>query len=224
MRTPDLPSTPLLTAEEEKDLARRIEAGVYADHLLATGCPHWATTDELAAVKQDGEAAWNHFYTANLKLVMAVAWRWARLFRVDAEDVAQECCLALGGAIRAWDYRRGARFSTLAWPRLTVTAQKTCQDLRAMATVPSRWLEAQGLDVEAVPPREIDASDLVWSNVRWLPPLQRHVIEERFGFRTGTPHTYTAIAKEMNTTPYFVKRIETSAFAELESSTLKMAA
>jgi len=248
MRTTELPSTPLLTADEEIDLARRIEAGVYADHLLSQGLPHWASEEELETVKQDGEAAWNRFYMANLKMVMAIAWRWARLFGVDADDVAQECCLALGGAIRAWDHKRGTRFSTLAWPRLTVAAQKVCQQLRdggtmaprrgqppsltgkltpsAPSTTTAHWCQPTSLtdDVVATPTQDIDASDIIWSRLRWLPPQERRIIEDRYGFRTGAPRSYTVIAKELNTTPYFVKRMETSALATLEASSMQMAA
>jgi len=142
MRT-DLRGTPLLSAADETELGRRIEAGVYADHLLQTGCPPYATMDELRAVRDDGQAAWLHFYSANLRLAALVANRWAARFRLDADDILQECCLALGGAIRDWDWARGTRFSTLAWPRLTFAAESACWQRRSGGQSPVWWLRAQ---------------------------------------------------------------------------------
>lgn len=136
-------ATPLLSAEDEVELARRIEAGVYAEHLLHSGCPPYATTDELRIVRDDGGAAWLHFYSANLRLAALVANRWAARFRLEVDDVLQECCVALGGAIRDWDWSRGTRFSTLAWPRLTFAAESACWQYTGGGQSPIWWLRAR---------------------------------------------------------------------------------
>ena len=140
--TLDLTYCSVLTADEEISLARRIEAGVYADHLLHLATPYWASQDELQAVRRDGEAAWQCFYVGNLRLASMVAHRWANRYRVDVDDVMQECCLTLGGAIQAWDCRRGNRFSTLAWPRLTMAAQEACLQRLGGGVSPIWWLRA----------------------------------------------------------------------------------
>jgi len=140
--TLDLTNTSVLTAADEISLARRIEAGVYADHLLHLGNPSWATDDELRTVRDDGESAWQCFYTGNLRMAAMVAHRWANRYRVEVDDVLQECFLTLGGAIQAWDWKRGYRFSTLAWPRLTVAAQEACLQRLSGGVSPNWWLRA----------------------------------------------------------------------------------
>src|SRR5690606_12984115 len=73
----EIGATPLLTAEQEVELARRIEAGVYAEHLLETEpglTPERA--EELRAVARDGALARDHMICANLRLVVAVARRY----------------------------------------------------------------------------------------------------------------------------------------------------
>lgn len=210
----ELPNLPLLTPTEEVQLARRIEAGVYADHLLGTTCPKWAEQCELVAVRADGEAAWQRFFTANLKMAALIAYRWARHYGVDADDILQECCLALGQAIRAWDYQRGTRFSTLAWPRLTFTAQHACHKQPGPPPGPALRL---------VPEGEHDA-DSIWLDMRGLDPVGRAVIEARFGFTTGTPISYHRLAQNLATSPYFVKRIEKQALSTLASISLRRAA
>jgi len=138
-----LPTMPLLTADDEVRLAQRIEAGVYADHLLNTECPSYTNPDELAAVIHDGEVAWQEFFAANLRLAAALANRAAARYDVDADDVLQECCLALGGAIRAWDWKRGTRFSTFAWPRLTMAARSFCLKRLSGGQSPDWYLRAR---------------------------------------------------------------------------------
>jgi len=140
--TLDLTNIAVLTAADEISLARRIEAGVYADHLLHLGNPTWVTDDELRVVRDDGEAAWQCFYTGNLRIAAMVAHRWANRYRVEVDDVLQECFLTLGGAIQAWDWRRGYRFSTLAWPRLTLAAQEACLQRLSGGVSPNWWLRA----------------------------------------------------------------------------------
>jgi len=239
MRTIDLPDAPLLTAADEVALARRIEAGVFAEHLLITTCPSWATREQLIAVMEDGADAWQLFYTANLRLAVMVAFRAARQFHVDADDIIQECCLSLGRAIRDWDYSRGARFSTLAWQRLAFTARCACQDATGCGMLPERWLRAKSMAADFAwvkqaqawrPPVSLtddivacqDAAD-PWEAVsRQLPllnPDERCVVEARFGLRSGKPESYANIAKDLDTSTYHVKRLETRALQHLASRT-----
>lgn len=121
----DFSDTELLTAADERELARRIEAGVLARHLLETGqCPEGATTQELGWLVADGEAAWQRFFEANLRLVVEASRPWAVHVDSDVDDVFQEGCLGLAEALRRYDYRRGLKFSTFAWKWITKYASR----------------------------------------------------------------------------------------------------
>jgi RNA polymerase sigma factor (sigma-70 family) len=110
--------TPLLTADEERTLAREIEAGVLAEHLLATGeRPVAATPDELRALAAAGARAWQRFLLANLRLVWKLAGREARRTGLPAAELSQEGFVALAGALQRYDPDRG-RFSTFATIRI----------------------------------------------------------------------------------------------------------
>ncbi|MGI5287658.1 sigma-70 family RNA polymerase sigma factor [Nonomuraea polychroma] len=99
--------TPLLSAADEVDLARRIEAGLYAGHLIERG----AGTPELQLVALDGQRAKDLLIRSNLRLVVATARRYA--FRgLPLLDVIQEGNLGLIRAVEKFDYRRGYKFST----------------------------------------------------------------------------------------------------------------
>jgi RNA polymerase sigma factor (sigma-70 family) len=110
--------TPLLTAAEERVLARQIEAGVLAAQLLASGArPVPATTEELRRVVEDGTQAWQHFLLANLRLVWKLAGREARCSGLPVAELFQEGFLALAGALQRYDSERG-KFSTFATIRV----------------------------------------------------------------------------------------------------------
>ncbi|MBA2889975.1 sigma-70 family RNA polymerase sigma factor [Nonomuraea soli] len=102
---------PLLTAEEEVDLARRIEAGVLARKLLDSG----VTTGQadLEAVADDGERARSHMIQANLRLVVSVARRHIGQ-GLPMLDFIQEGNLGLIRAVEKFDYTKGYKFSTYA--------------------------------------------------------------------------------------------------------------
>jgi RNA polymerase primary sigma factor len=116
---------PLLTPEEEVQLAIRIEAGVLAADALARGAsPHGATVDELRCLVTAGNQARSRYVQANLRLVSMVANQaGARAGLADA-DLFQEGCLGLMTAVDRYDHRRGCRFATYAllWIRAYVGA------------------------------------------------------------------------------------------------------
>jgi RNA polymerase primary sigma factor len=114
---------PLLNAEQEVDLARRIEAGLMAEHVLAAGRD---LTDEqrrdLEWIAADGRACKEHFLAANLRLVVSVARRY-KVPTMPMLDLVQEGNLGLIKAVEKYDYARGNRFSTHAiwWIRQAIT-------------------------------------------------------------------------------------------------------
>jgi RNA polymerase sigma factor (sigma-70 family) len=111
-------STDLLTADSERRLARAIEAGVLAEHLLATGeRPVPATDAELAELAAEGRRCWQEFLLANVRLVWKLAGRQARRSGLGLDDLFQEGFVALAGALQRFDPGRG-RFSTYASTRI----------------------------------------------------------------------------------------------------------
>lgn len=110
--------TPLLTAEEERSLARTIEAGVLATHLLATGeRPVPATTEELKLIAELGTQAWQRFLLANVRLVWKLAAAEAARSGLSSEELFQEGFVALARTLQRYDGERG-RFSTFATVRV----------------------------------------------------------------------------------------------------------
>jgi RNA polymerase primary sigma factor len=121
-----LGSTPLLTALEEVELAKRIEAGVYAEQLLHETIPSKhpltdAYRQELAAIVHDGDAARDHMIRANLRLVVSVARKLSGR-GLPFLDVIQEGNLGLIRAVEKFDYAKGFKFSTYAtwWIRQSI--------------------------------------------------------------------------------------------------------
>jgi RNA polymerase sigma factor (sigma-70 family) len=114
--------TELLTAEQEVDLAKRIEAGIYAEHLLErSGKLSTTLRRELDAIVDDGQAAKDHMVRANLRLVIAVAkkYPWTNLSFLD---LIQEGNLGLIHAVEKFDFKKGYKFSTYAmwWIRQAI--------------------------------------------------------------------------------------------------------
>lgn len=105
----------LLTRAEEIDLAKEIEAGVYARHLLSTSGHRNATADELRRLVSRGTAAKKRLYLANLGIVGQIAASWGKRLGLAIGELFQEGCVGLGEAINAWDCKRGTKFSTFAW-------------------------------------------------------------------------------------------------------------
>ena len=108
----------LLDHNQEIQLARRIEAGLYAKWLLEqTTTKH--REEELHLISQDGEHAIRELFRSNLRLVSTISIRWARKYGLDSDELFQEGCLGLGDAIHRYDYQRGTRFTTVAWNWIT---------------------------------------------------------------------------------------------------------
>ncbi|GGS50887.1 MULTISPECIES: sigma-70 family RNA polymerase sigma factor [Actinokineospora] len=115
--------TALLSAEEEVELAKRIEAGVFAQHMLDTA-PELADDrrGELRALVRDGHRAKNHLLEANLRLVVSLAKRYTGR-GMPLLDLIQEGNLGLIRAVEKFDYTKGFKFSTYAtwWIRQAIT-------------------------------------------------------------------------------------------------------
>jgi len=112
----------LLTAEEEVDLAQRIERGRLGREELAKGNVSQHRRKELQLFIQDGWAAREHLITANSRLVISVAKKYMGR-GVPFLDLIQEGNIGLIRATKKFDYRRGHKFSTYAtwWIRQAVT-------------------------------------------------------------------------------------------------------
>lgn len=113
---------PLLTAEEEVELAQRIERGRMAREELAKGNVSTRRRMELRKLIEDGWAAREHLITANSRLVISVAKKYMGR-GVPFLDLIQEGNIGLIRATKKFDYRRGHKFSTYAtwWIRQAVT-------------------------------------------------------------------------------------------------------
>jgi RNA polymerase primary sigma factor len=114
---------PLLNAEQEVELAKRIEAGLFAEEKLAEGSG--LTTDQridLEWIAEDGRRAKNHLLEANLRLVVSLAKRYTGRGMLFL-DLIQEGNLGLIRAVEKFDYTKGYKFSTYAtwWIRQAIT-------------------------------------------------------------------------------------------------------
>lgn len=113
----------LLNAAEEVDLAKRIEAGMYAEHLLDAGdVSEPRETMDYKWIIHDGRIAKNHLLEANLRLVVSLAKRYTGRGMLFL-DLIQEGNLGLIRAVEKFDYTKGFKFSTYAtwWIRQAIT-------------------------------------------------------------------------------------------------------
>ena len=120
---------PLLTAQEEIELAKRIEAGREAIELINEMGPGTEEYDLFRRMIEDGQAAREHLGRANTRLVVSIAKRYMGQ-GLPFPDLIQEGNVGLMRAVDKYDYKRGNRFSTYAtwWIRQAITralAQKT---------------------------------------------------------------------------------------------------
>jgi RNA polymerase nonessential primary-like sigma factor len=115
--------TALLTAAQEVELAKRIEAGVFAQHMLESDDTLKGNSRaELQALVRDGHRAKNHLLEANLRLVVSLAKRYTGR-GMPLLDLIQEGNLGLIRAVEKFDYTKGFKFSTYAtwWIRQAIT-------------------------------------------------------------------------------------------------------
>ncbi|MDG4785805.1 RNA polymerase sigma factor SigB [Micromonospora sp. WMMD1102] len=117
--------TKLLTAVQEVDLARRIEAGLYAEEKLNTDSRGELPAElraDLGIIAAQGRAAKNHLLEANLRLVVSIAKRYTGRGMAFL-DLIQEGNLGLIRAVEKFDYTKGYKFSTYAtwWIRQAIT-------------------------------------------------------------------------------------------------------
>jgi len=113
---------PLLTAEEEVSLAKRMEKGRDARRKLSQGVEDWEERERLLWFVRDGQAGQEHLIKANSRLVVSVAKKYVGR-GVPFLDLIQEGNIGLIRAVKKFDYRRGYKFSTYAtwWIRQAVT-------------------------------------------------------------------------------------------------------
>src|SRR3954464_10735329 len=126
----EIARTPLLDAITEVELSKTIEAGLFAEHLLAEGrigrkkggAPKYATQDELEWLAAEGRRATQQFINANLRLVVSIARKYGRA-QMPMLDLIQEGNTGLIRAVEKFDYTKGYKFSTYAtwWVRQAIT-------------------------------------------------------------------------------------------------------
>jgi RNA polymerase primary sigma factor len=120
----EMARVPLLTTEQEVDLAKRLERGLLAQKKLdkMTASASYKRKAELLGQVEDGRAAREHLINANTRLVVSIAKKYIGR-GVPFLDLIQEGNLGLMKAVEKFDYRRGFRFSTYAtwWIRQTIT-------------------------------------------------------------------------------------------------------
>jgi RNA polymerase primary sigma factor len=126
----EIARTPLLDAASEVELSKTIEAGLYAEHLLAEGrvgrrkggAPMTAAEEELQWLAEEGHKAVDQFISANLRLVVSIARKYGRA-QMPMLDLIQEGNTGLIRAVEKFDYTKGYKFSTYAtwWVRQAIT-------------------------------------------------------------------------------------------------------
>jgi RNA polymerase primary sigma factor len=133
--------TSLLTAEQEVDLAKRIEAGLFAEHRLDTDpelSPEYR--HDLEMVAEDGRRAKAHMLEANLRLVVSVAKKYSDR-GLSLLDVVQEGNLGLIRAVEKFDYTKGYKFSTYAMWWIRQAIQRGFADSARTIRLPVHVLE-----------------------------------------------------------------------------------
>jgi RNA polymerase primary sigma factor len=131
----------LLTAEQEVELAKRIEAGLFAEHKLETesGLPR-RYREDLQLVAEDGRRAKAHMLEANLRLVVSVAKKYSDR-GLSLLDVVQEGNLGLIRAVEKFDYTKGYKFSTYAMWWIRQAIQRGFADSARTIRLPVHVLE-----------------------------------------------------------------------------------
>ena len=170
---------PLLTAEEEVDLAMRMERGELAQKRLDEGVDDHVEYEHCLWAVRDGERAQEHLIKANSRLVVSVAKKYVGR-GVPFLDLIQEGNIGLIRAVNKFDYRRGYKFSTYAtwWIRQAVT--------RAIAD--------QG--------RTIRVPVHMYEQINRLTRASRQLVQE-----LGRDPTTEEIAEQLDVTPKKVEQV-----------------
>ncbi|WP_067184806.1 RNA polymerase sigma factor [Microtetraspora niveoalba] len=135
----------LLTAAQEVELAKRIEAGLYAEHKLETALENGEilrpeVREDLEWIIEDGKRAKDHMLEANLRLVVSVAKKYTDR-GMALLDVVQEGNLGLIRAVEKFDYTKGYKFSTYAMWWIRQAIQRGFADSARTIRLPVHVLE-----------------------------------------------------------------------------------
>ena len=215
-------STPLLNVEEERELARRIEAGVYAGYLVATDDRRHPRS-ALKRIIENGSRARETLFRANLRLVMKLAGKAVKRTGLPLDDLFQEGCLALGEAIQHFDHTRGTRFSTLAHEyvsrALTRSAHTRCGSLDLVRPVDGSRRPIRFTDLDQAPSHLLacdggfDAVELSSMDFLDLLGVGGTVLRLRFGIGTAC-RTRSQAGAVLGMSATSVKRLEERALVE----------
>ena len=172
----------LLNAAQEVDLARRIEAGLYAEYKLKNRADEMTSKErrELHFLAQDGQQAKNHLLEANLRLVVSLAKRYTGR-GMQFLDLIQEGNLGLIRAVEKFDYTKGYKFSTYAtwWIRQAIT--RAMADQARTIRIPVHMVEV----------------------INKLARVQRQMLQD-----LGREPTPEELAKELDMTPEKVVEVQ----------------
>jgi len=134
---------PILSAEEETDLARRIEVGLLAQEYLDSQSELQrdpARTRDLRYLVRDGKIAHRRFICCNLKLVVSVAKRYSGC-GVPLMDLIQEGNVGLDRAVKKFDHEKGFKFSTYAMWWIRQSISRSIADSGSLIRVPVHTAE-----------------------------------------------------------------------------------
>ncbi|MEB0004399.1 sigma-70 family RNA polymerase sigma factor [Cryobacterium sp. RTC2.1] len=131
---------PLLSAEDEVNLARRIEVGLFAAEKLAHGVDDHELSRELAWLAHDGGRAKNHFIEANLRLVVSIAKHYSGR-GVPVMDLVQDGNIGLVRAVEKYDFMTGYKFSTYATWWIRQAIHRGMADKSRMIRIPVHTAE-----------------------------------------------------------------------------------
>jgi RNA polymerase primary sigma factor len=171
----------LLNAEQEVELAKRIEAGLFAEERLNSGDKiDMKLKRELWWIAQDGKKAKNHLLEANLRLVVSLAKRYTGRGMLFL-DLIQEGNLGLIRAVEKFDYTKGYKFSTYAtwWIRQAIT--RAMADQARTIRIPVHMVEV----------------------INKLARVQRQMLQD-----LGREPTPEELAKELDMTPEKVVEVQ----------------
>jgi RNA polymerase primary sigma factor len=173
---------PLLNAEQEVELAKRIEAGLFAEEKLALEREtlEFQVLDDLEWIAEDGRRAKNHLLEANLRLVVSLAKRYTGRGMLFL-DLIQEGNLGLIRAVEKFDYTKGYKFSTYAtwWIRQAIT--RAMADQARTIRIPVHMVEV----------------------INKLARVQRQMLQD-----LGREPTPEELAKELDMTPEKVVEVQ----------------